>query len=350
VEDDAVLGVGTHPLSELVETHGSSLLYGPVHRCVSTRGVSGFRIGSTAFWLRNPTMNELEPITPQEALELHIEDIDGELSPNSVRAKKYQLSKFVNWCQGEDTDEPRVENLNEITGRDFTRFKNWRSEGINKVTLRTNLSALRTFMRFCVAIDAVGPVIPRKINVPTLDTSENHNSEHIEVDEAEEILNYLNRFEYASMDHVLFKLQWTTSMRMSGLHSLDVGNFDLDERTFEVLHCPDEGTRLKNNEDGERVVTLDAETASIVADYIEYQRIPVEDEYGRQPLFSSEYGRMSKQNLNKRVYRVTSPCYTCRGCPSDRKPLECEHTGSYDRFVTCPHNTRPHAIRSGSIT
>jgi len=239
-------------------------------------------------------MNELEPITPQEALELHIEDIDGELSPNSVRAKKYQLSKFVNWCQGEDTDEPRVENLNEITGRDFTRFKNWRSEGINKVTLRTNLSALRTFMRFCVAIDAVGPVIPRKINVPTLDTSENHNSEHIEVDEAEEILNYLNRFEYASMDHVLFKLQWTTSMRMSGLHSLDVGNFDLDERTFNVVHRPDEGTRLKNNEDGERVVTLDAETASIVADYIEYQRIPVEDEYGRQPLFSSEYGRMSK--------------------------------------------------------
>lgn len=295
-------------------------------------------------------MNELEPITPQEALELYIEDIDGDLSPNSVRAKKYQLSKFVNWCQGKDTGKPRVKNLNEITGRDFTRFKNWRSEGINKVTLRTNLSALRTFMRFCVAIDAVDPVIPKKINIPTLDNSENHNSEHIEVDEAEAILNYLSRFEYAGMDHVLFKLQWTTSMRMSGLHSLDVADFDSEERTLTVVHRPNEGTRLKNNKDGERVVTLDLETVDVVSDYIEFQRVSVEDEYGRRPFFSSEYGRMSKQNLNKRIYRVTSPCHTCRGCPSDKEPLECEHTGSYDRFVTCPHNIRPHAIRGGSIT
>jgi len=295
-------------------------------------------------------MNELEPITPQEALELYIKDIDGDLSPNSVRAKKYQLSKFIDWCQGADTNKPRVENLNKIMGRDFTRFKNWRSEGINKVTLRTNLSALRTFMRFCVAIDAVDPVIPKKINIPALGNSEKHNSEHIEVDEAEAILNYLSRFEYAGMDHVLFKLQWTTSMRMSGLHSLDVGDFDSEEQRIAVVHRPNKGTRLKNNKDGERVVTLDVETAEVVSDYIEFQRVPVEDEYGRRPLFSSEYGRMSKQNLNKRIYRVTSPCYTCRGCPSNKEPLECEHTGSYDRFVTCPHNIRPHAIRGGSIT
>jgi site-specific recombinase XerC len=295
-------------------------------------------------------MTELEPITPEEALELYCEDIDGELSPNSVRAKRYQLGKFVDWCEGADTDEPRVRDLNEITGRDFTRFKNWRSEDINKVTLRTNLSALRSFMRFCVSIDAVSHAIPEKINVPNLDSGENHNDEHIDESEARAILDYLNQFKYASMDHVLFKLQWTTAMRMSGLHSLDVGDFDAKDGTLSVTHRPDQGTRLKNCEDGERVVTLDAETAGVVSDYIEYQRVDVDDDYGRRPLFSSEYGRMSKQNLNKRIYRVTAPCYTSRGCPADREPLECEHTGSYDNYVTCPYNTRPHAIRGGSIT
>jgi len=129
---------------------------------VSTRGVRRHVFGVTAVGLRNPTMTELEPITPQDALELYVEDIDGELSPNSVRAKRYQLGKFVDWCEGADADETRVENLNEITGRDFTRFKNWRSEGINKVTLRTNLSALRSFMRFCVSVDAVPHAIPEK--------------------------------------------------------------------------------------------------------------------------------------------------------------------------------------------
>jgi len=205
-------------------------------------------------------------------------------------------------------------------------------------------------MRFCVSIDAVGHTIPKKVNVPTLDTAENHNSEHINADEAEAILDYLSRFEYASMDHVLFKLQWTTSMRMGGLHSLDVGDFDSEEQTLSVSHRPESGTRLKNCEDGERVIALDEVTASVVSDYIEYKHVPVKDEHGRRPLFSSEYGRMSKANLNKRIYRATSPCYTCRGCPSDKDPIDCEHTGSYDNYVTCPHNSRPHAIRGGSIT
>jgi len=153
----------------------------------------------------------------------------------------------VEWCEGIEADESRVDDLTNLTGRHLTQFKNWRGEDISKVTLRTNLSALRTFLRFCVSIDAVEPAIPEKLNVPTLDSGENHNTEHLTVDEANEILDYLSTFEYASMDHVLFKLQWTTSTRMSGLHSLDVDDFDFDERTLRIEHRPEKGTRLKNS-------------------------------------------------------------------------------------------------------
>lgn len=65
-------------------------------------------------------MSELEPITPREAYEMYLEDIDGDLSPNSVNAKQYQLGFFIDWCEGQDTDEQRIENLNNITGIDAT--------------------------------------------------------------------------------------------------------------------------------------------------------------------------------------------------------------------------------------
>jgi site-specific recombinase XerC len=297
-------------------------------------------------------MSELEPITPREALELYCDDIEGELSPNSVRAKRYQLAKFVDFCEGADRsgEKPRIEDCTELTGRDLTRFKNWRAEDLEEVTLRTNLSTLRTFLRFCVSIDAVDPSLPSKLNVPDVDPEDNHNDEYLGAETADAITEYLDRFAYASLDHALFAVQWTTGMRMSGLHSLDVGDVDVDERTIDVHHRPDQGTRLKNGRSGERVIAVDAETMRVVADYIEFQRVPVEDDYGRKPLFSSKYGRMSKQNLNKRIYRLTAPCHTARGCPADRKPLDCEHTGSYDSFVSCPYNSRPHAVRGGSIT
>lgn len=83
-------------------------------------------------------------------------------------------------------------------------------------------------------------------------------------------------------------------MRTSGLHSLDVGDFDVDERTLSVVHRPDERTRLKNCEGGERIVTLDVETEAVAADCVDYQRVDVEDNHGCRPLFSSRYGRMSK--------------------------------------------------------
>ncbi|MFB6102334.1 MAG: hypothetical protein ABEJ73_07170 [Haloplanus sp.] len=136
-------------------------------------------------------MNELEPITPRDALEMYLQDVDGDLSPQSIQAKEYQLGFFVRWCEGDDADEPRIDNLNNVSGRDFTRFKNWRSDRINKVTLKTNLSALRTFMRFCVKIDAVDGDTPDKINVPKLDRGENERETLVDTDQAGDILDYL---------------------------------------------------------------------------------------------------------------------------------------------------------------
>lgn len=290
----------------------------------------------------------LEPISPRESLELYLEECRGEQSPNSIKARRYQLQYFVEWCEGADADSARVSNLSEISGLDFHKFKNWRKDGLAKTTLRTNLSALRQFMKFCVRIDAVPSTIPEKIGVPVLEQGENERDEFIVADRAETILDYYGKFQYASFDHVLFLLQWQSGMRMSGLHSLD--DVNLSDEQIEVRHRPDEGTRLKNGPDGERIVTFPTSTIEVVADYVDSTRIDVEDEYGRRPLFSSENGRMSKSQLNRHVYAITTPCQHGQGCPADKDPVECEYTGSYNSLLECPHNVRPHDVRRGAIT
>lgn len=295
-------------------------------------------------------MTELEPITPHQALEMYLQEIDGELSPNTIYARESQLGFFTRWCDGADTDTPRVENLNNLTGRDLTRFKNWRSTGINKVTLKGNLSALREFMRFCVSIDAVDQTIPEKINVPVLDQGENRREEIMSVDRATSLLSYLGKYEYAGLDHTLFLLQWTTGMRMSGLHSLDLADVDEDTGTLHAVHRPDEGTRLKNKHDGNRVVVIADDVMEVVSDYIEHKRVVTTDEYGRQPLFSSTKGRLAKSSLNKHVYSLTRPCAYGAPCPSDMDVPTCEHNQTQASHVTCPHNLRPHSIRRGAIT
>jgi integrase len=295
-------------------------------------------------------MTDLEPISPRDALDMYLQDVDGELSPNSVQQKEYQLGFFVRWCEGTDADGPRIENLNNLSGRDLTRFKNWRGENIGKVTLKTNLSAVRSFLRFCVKIDAVGHNLPDKVNVPTLNRGENERETLVETNEASDILDYLSTFEYASFDHVLFLLQWTTGMRMSGLHSLDVGDVNREEATLRVVHRPDHGTRLKNKQDGERVIALSASVVETVGDYIDHNRIDSTDEYGRKPLFATRYGRMHKNQMNKHIYSVTRPCAVDKECPSGKDPSECDYTGGYDANLKCPHNNRPHDVRRGSIT
>lgn len=76
-------------------------------------------------------MTELEPITPREALEMYLQDVSGDLSPNTINAKEYQLGFFVRWSMGADTDELRIENLNNIKRLDFTCFKKLANEDID---------------------------------------------------------------------------------------------------------------------------------------------------------------------------------------------------------------------------
>lgn len=169
-------------------------------------------------------------------------------------------------------------------------------------------------------------------------------------DEADAMLRYLVRFEYATQRHVAVLIFWKTGMRMSGLRALDVKDFDETRGVLEVRNRPETGTPHKNKEKGERDVNITEATAEVLRDYIENNRHDVTDEYGRKSLITTMYGRATRSTIQRMVYTATRPCYYDGGeCPFDRNPEECEAAYAHDA-VKCPGSVSPDAIRRGYVT
>ena len=61
--------------------------------------------------------------------------------------------------------------------------------------------------------------------IPTVDDEEAVSDTILEAERAEQILEYLGKYEYASKRHVLFSVLWHIDCRMGAAHSLDVSDF-----------------------------------------------------------------------------------------------------------------------------
>jgi len=292
---------------------------------------------------------ELEPISPAEAKEMYLNAREHELSQSSLNSYHYRLKHFIRWC--EEVEE--IGNMNDITGRDLQRYKTWRRDDgdLKPVTLDGQLDALRVFIRWCESIDAAEQNLHQKFKalMPNLNKSDQQSEDILTTEEAEALLEYQRKFEYASRSHVIIEILWHTGIRLGALHSLDVDDYDPEAERLDFHHRPDSGTRLKNGSEGERMIALDSDVCRVIEDWIEYHRHDVEDDYGREPLITTRNSRLNKTNIRDAVYQVTRPCYYGEDCPKGRDPDDCEAT-TYPDYCRCPVNVSTHAIRRGSIT
>jgi integrase len=297
--------------------------------------------------------DDLEPLAPERAVEMYLDGKEGELADATLDCQQYRLGAFLDWC-----DEESIENLNELTGRDLYAYRIWRKEGhgegrdeIALVTLRGQLASLRAFLRFAAEIDAVPEGLREKLPLPSVSGGEDVSETTLDPERAEEILDYLSRFEYASRRHVMLLLLWHTGARAGAIRGLNLCDVELDTDNpgLDVVHRPGEDCPLKNDEAGERWIAITQSVARVLRDYIEDRRNEVVDEYGREPLLTTTAGRASVSTLRDNLYCVTRPCWRGEACPHDRDPEECEAT-AYKRASTCPSSRSPHDVRSGRVT
>jgi integrase len=299
--------------------------------------------------------DDLESLHPAEAVELYQEARD-DVTEDTMEGQQYRLRAFVAWC-----DEEGITNLNTLGGRDLYRYRVWRREGgysgqeLKTVSLRGDLGTLRAFLRFCAEIDAVPSDLYEQVPLPSVASSDDVSDSTLEVDRAVEIVDHLDTYEYASRRHIIVLLLWHTGCRTGGLRALDVGDLDLDgDRprgdgpALHFVHRPP-STPLKNKEKGERWNAISGHVAQVLADYISGGRIEATDENGRQPLVTTEHGRVSPSAIRDTIYCVTRPCWRGESCPHDRDPETCEAT-DYSKMSRCPSARSPHDVRSGRVT
>jgi site-specific recombinase XerD len=315
--------------------------------------------------------SELEPLAPDEAVEMWLTRQSSEKADETVQSYGYRIKHFVRWC-----DEEGFENLNELTPRDVYHYDTARREqNLSRSTLNNQLGTLRQFLAFCVDLNAVTENVAAAVDVPSMEKGHRVNEEKLAEVRAWEILDKLDTYRYASREHALLAVAWDTGCRLGGLRALDVGDVYLaDEDLDRLRHYPEmdettykqvreevsppfvyfrhrERTPLKNGVDGQRPVSLRDEPARVLRGYLRVNRVTVTDDADRAPVFSTEKGngRMSKGAMRRVFNMVTQPCRFGEECPHGRDVETCE-AREHGYEARCPSARSPHPVRTGSIT
>ncbi|MBZ6494233.1 MULTISPECIES: tyrosine-type recombinase/integrase [Natrinema] len=288
--------------------------------------------------------DDLEPMTPTEGVEAFLAHRKPSVAESTYYNNQTTLEQFTAWCSDNEID-----NLNDLSGRDLALFVAHRREKVKPITLQKNLSAIREFLSWAADIEAVPEGLNEKVHAPVVPDGSESRSIKLERPRAEKILEYLDRYEYASRDHVIMAILWRTGMRLSALRSIDLDDLEGDQFAIYLKHRPETDTPLKNKDRSERWVFLGPEWYSVVSEYIKVNRIETTDDYGREPLLTTKQGRISGGSIRNTVYRCCQPCFVA-DCPHDRDPETCEAVGAASVPSKCPSTRSPHAIRRGAIT
>lgn len=296
---------------------------------------------------------DLESITPQTAVEMYEADRKQELRDTSLAVHQSALRFFKKWCSIQN-----VENLNNLTGRKLHQYRIWRREEaptktdrLSKQSEKTQQKILRQFIRYCEQIDAVQTNLHTKVRIPSIPDDEVARSDIVDAEQAQEVIEWLGNYEYGSLEHVTWLLLADTGARIGTAVALDLDDYYPQEELpyLRVRHRPKTDTKLKNGENGERLIALSENVCRVIDDYLDNQRPDITDDYGREPLLATSHGRVSKGTIRKYIYKWTRPCSVGNGCPHNRDPESCE-AAKANWASKCPSSRSPHAIRRGYIT
>jgi len=86
--------------------------------------------------------NNLEPISPADAVEWYLNHRRDDVRTATLRKQDSAIGTLVDW-----TEEVAIANMNDVRGRQLMRFKTWRKNetDVNTVSLNGNLAILRRF-------------------------------------------------------------------------------------------------------------------------------------------------------------------------------------------------------------
>jgi site-specific recombinase XerD len=280
------------------------------------------------------------------AVEQFHEEMSSEVVESTTRAHSTRLNYFLEWC-----DENDVASLADITEEDVDDYYEVMKGSLSPSSLRKYLMTFRQFIRYCEGQNWIKSGLHDSVTVPETDDEDEVRTDTVPYETAKQIVEHLNEYEPYTCEHVIWTLLTEAGLRISGLRSLDVDDVITHEgdHLLRIQHRPEQGTRLKNGERGERTIRISAYAASVIDGYRDRPREDPIDDYGREALLSVGSGRVSKSTIRKYVYRWTQPCQFTGECPHDKDLAECEYR-TIQYANDCPSAMSPHPVRRGYIT
>lgn len=298
-----------------------------------------------------PSLNSM---TPEEAVDKYFDT--RELKDNTQYTHESSLRNFfLRWCD----DVADIDDMNALSGNDLASYRIWRrdeaSKRVEKLSPKseeTQQKITRTFIKHCESWEVVRSGLHEHVIVPSLDKNDEVRDEILDSETAKEVLEWLQKYEYGDVQHVVWLLLSSCGARTGGIHSLDLEDYvsNDDGSYLKFRHRPETGTTLKNDYEGERNVDIPRSVSDVLDDYIADHRESSTDEQGREPLLTTAHGRLGKSTIRNYIYAWTRPCAIGRGCPYDRDPEECDAARRNNWAFECPDSLSCHPVRKGYIT
>jgi site-specific recombinase XerD len=261
-------------------------------------------------------------LTPRDAWLRYIDRRRSESSEASLSTYYYRLKQFVEWAEAEG-----IESVSEFDGWTFESYETTRSgDDLAPSTLKGEMQTIKNWIEYLERIEAVDQGLAEKVHVPTVPAGEESDETQLLPADAIELLETFRETPAlrATRRHALLEVLWFTGARAGGVRGLDLRDYSSDEEYLDFVHRPETGTPLKNSLDGQRPVGLPRAVCDVLDEYVSSNRYDSHDEHDRQPLFSTQYGRMSRSTLRSDCYMATFPCHV-GPCPHGKDPRSCEY-------------------------
>jgi site-specific recombinase XerC len=271
----------------------------------------------------------------------------------------YSLTRFLEYAEYADLDD-----LSDLSEQNLEGFKQWRKrdEHVALATLHGQLANIRVLIRWCEKVEIVEEGLADEMDLPDLDNSDIVSYTRLSSEAAKKIFEYHEQFEYVDRKFAKFALMWEALLRLGDVRALDLADYNRKEGYINLHHRPEEDTTLKNGESevegegGERKINVPDWVCEILNTYIDGtgdpnhpKRKDETDEYGRKPLFTTQYGRVSKSTVARDIYRITQPCRYGQECPHDEDPESCRKRNNSNHLSKCESVVSPHPVRRGGI-
>jgi len=272
-----------------------------------------------------------------------------------VESKK-QYNRKLEYIAEYVTTEIEATRTLDLTAADIRGYKQWRKyesldreEPLADSTLQDDMYLYREFIEYLISSKYLPHRMLTQIDIPTVDyqNGEGVDTKKLDPEFAKIILDYLRRYQYASVEHVTFELFCSGGPRKSDCRSSDVSDFDPKEGRIKYT---DHDGELKKGSNSERSYSITEERTKIINDYIEDIRPDITDVNGREPLLTDGDGRLSKSKIQDIAYQWTRPCKVGLDCPHNKDPNQCGAAKRKNHAYKCPSSRAPHHVRKGYIT